>query len=100
MAMAIGEPIRWRNAPIFTNNLSITKWRNAIAAACDRPAIGLFAQSKPLDYNPNIKAVSVPDGRYGVPGGIASITPDQVFNAITAELRQIDDVAFREMQKT
>ena len=71
-----------------------------IAAACDRPAIGLFAQSKPLDYNPNIKAVSVPDGRYGVRGGIASITPDQVFNAITAELRQIDDVAFREMQKT
>jgi ADP-heptose:LPS heptosyltransferase len=30
-----------------------------IAAACGRPAIGLFAQTLPLIYNPKIKSVAV-----------------------------------------
>jgi len=64
-----------------------------IAAACERPAIGLFAQSPPLDYNPNIKAVTVPDGRFGVPGHINTITPDQVFDVVKRELSGVTDVA-------
>jgi len=64
-----------------------------IAAACERPAIGLFAQSSPLDYNPNIKAVTVPDGRFGVPGHINTITPDQVFDVVKRELAGVTDVA-------
>lgn len=64
-----------------------------IAAACERPAIGLFAQSSPLDYNPNIKAVTVPDGRFGVPGHINTITPDQVFDLVKRELAGVTDVA-------
>jgi len=66
-----------------------------IAAACGRPSLGLFAQSPPLDYNANIRAVSVPDGRYGVPGNIGTITPDQVYAAIQAELQQIDESLHR-----
>ena len=64
-----------------------------IAAACQRPSIGLFAQSKPLDYNPWIKAVCVPDGRFNVPGHIATITPDQVFAALSHELQNNDIAA-------
>lgn len=59
-----------------------------IAAACNRPSIGLFAQSEPLDYNPNIKAVCVPDGRFDVPGHIATITPELVFEALRHELKE------------
>lgn len=59
-----------------------------IAAACGRPSIGVFAQSTPLDYNPHIKAVCVPDGRFNVPGHIATITPDLVFDAVCNELQK------------
>ena len=73
-----------RSAVYVGNDTSLLN----IAAACGRPSIGLFAQSTPLDYNPNIKAVCVPDGRFDVPGHIASITPDLVFTALCHELQE------------
>lgn len=73
-----------RSAVYVGNDTSLLN----IAAACDRPAIGLFAQSQPLDYNPNIKAVCVPDGRFDVPGHIATITPELVFAALRDELKE------------
>ena len=39
-----------------------------IAAACGRPAIGLFAQTLPLIYNPKIKSVAVSSDQVGKPG--------------------------------
>jgi heptosyltransferase-2 len=59
-----------------------------IAAACQRPAIGLFAQSPPLDYNPNILAVSLPSGKFGIPRGIETISPEQAFSAVNIILQQ------------
>ena len=53
-----------------------------IAAACGRPAAGLFAQTRPLDYTPLIVAVPVPDGRFGMAGGIATIQPDHAFAVV------------------
>lgn len=59
-----------------------------IAAACNRPAIGLFAQSDPLVYSPNIKAVSVENDQIGVAGAITKIPPKRVFDAVCKELSE------------
>ena len=59
-----------------------------IAAGCNRPAIGLFAQSNPLVYSPNIKAVSVADDQIGVAGAITKIPPNRVFDAVCNELSE------------
>ena len=58
-----------------------------IAAACGRPAAGLFAQTRPLDYNPLIVAIPVPDGRFGMAGGIATIHPDHAYAVVDDLLR-------------
>lgn len=58
-----------------------------IAASCGRPAVGIFAQSEPLDYSDNIIPVSLTDGRFGEPGAIKRITADQAFEVVTAMLR-------------
>lgn len=50
-----------------------------IAASCGRPAIGIFAQSEPLDYSDNFIPVSLTDGRFGEPGAITRISADQAF---------------------
>lgn len=57
-----------------------------IAAACGRPAIGLFAQTNPLIYNDKIKSVSVTGDRIGKPGSIKMIAPQFVFDAVCNEL--------------
>ena len=51
--------------------------------ACGRPAAGPFAQSRPLDYTPLIVAIPVPDGRFGMAGGIATIQPDHALRWLT-----------------
>ena len=53
-----------------------------IAAACGRPAAGVFAQSRPLDYSEVFVPIVVPDGRFGEPGAIARITADQAFDVV------------------
>ena len=53
-----------------------------IAAACGRPAVGLFAQTRPLDYNPLIAAVPVADGLVGTSGAIARILPEQAYTVV------------------
>jgi len=57
-----------------------------IAASCGRPAIGIFAQSEPLDYSSNFIPVSLADGRFGEPGAIARISADQAFEVVAATL--------------
>ena len=58
-----------------------------IAAACGRPAAGLFAQTRPLDYTPLIAAIPVPDGRFGMADGIATIQPDHAYTVVDDLLR-------------
>ena len=57
-----------------------------IAAACGRPAAGIFAQSAPLDYSDAIIPIAEPDGRFGDPGAIARITAAQAFDVVAREL--------------
>jgi heptosyltransferase-2 len=57
-----------------------------IAAACGRPAAGIFAQSAPLDYSEVIIPIAEPDGRFGEPGAIARITAAQAFDVVAGEL--------------
>jgi heptosyltransferase-2 len=57
-----------------------------IAAACGRPAAGIFAQSAPLDYSDAIIPIAEPDGRFGEPGAIARITAVQAFDVVAREL--------------
>ena len=57
-----------------------------IAAACGRPAAGIFAQSTPLDYSDSIIPIAEPDGRFGKPGAIARITAAQAFDVVAREL--------------
>ena len=59
-----------------------------IAAACGRPAIGLFAQTEPLDYSANIIPVALPDSRFGEAGAIGRITPEQAFSVVAAMLHR------------
>ena len=87
MTMPLNEAISLlgRNLLYVGNDTSLLN----IAAACGRPAIGVFAQSKPLDYTHHIKAVSPPDGTYGKPNHIATITADLVFAAVCDELQEL-----------
>ena len=57
-----------------------------IAAACGRPAAGIFAQSTPLDYSDAIIPIAEPDGRFGEPGAIARITAAQAFDVVAGVL--------------
>ena len=57
-----------------------------IAASCGRPAIGIFAQSEPLDYSDNFIPVSLTDGRFGEPGTITRISADQAYEVVAATL--------------
>ena len=57
-----------------------------IAAACGRPAVGIFAQMEPLDYSDNFIPVSLTDGRFGEPGAIKRITADQAYEVVAATL--------------
>ena len=57
-----------------------------IAAACGRPTIGVFAQSKPLDYTKVIIGVVPQDNKFGEAGAIGRITPEQVFSVVAATL--------------
>lgn len=57
-----------------------------IAAACGRPAAGIFAQSTPLDYSDAIIPIAEPDGRFGEPGAIARITAVQALDVVAGEL--------------
>lgn len=57
-----------------------------IAAACGRPAAGIFAQSTPLDYSDVIVPITAPDGRFGDPGAIARITAAQAFDVVAGVL--------------
>jgi heptosyltransferase-2 len=57
-----------------------------IAAACGRPAAGIFAQSTPLDYSDAIIPIAEPDGRFGEPGAIARISAAQAFDVVATEL--------------
>lgn len=61
-----------------------------IAAACGRPAIGIFAQSEPLDYSDNIVPVALADGRFGEPGAIKRILADQAYEVVAATLKRQD----------
>lgn len=65
-----------------------------IAAACGRPAAGIFAQSSPLDYSDSIVPIPEPDGRFGEPGAIKRITAAQAFDVVARVLKsQIQDQA-------
>ncbi len=57
-----------------------------LAAACGRPAAGIFAQSRPLDYSDVIIPIVVPEGRFGDPGAIARITAAQAFDVVAEVL--------------
>jgi heptosyltransferase-2 len=57
-----------------------------LSAVAGTPSIGLFAQSAPLTYSPNILAVCVDEEKIGIPGQIDTITPERVAAAITALL--------------
>ncbi|MEC8548889.1 MAG: glycosyltransferase family 9 protein [Pseudomonadota bacterium] len=57
-----------------------------IAAACGRPAAGIFAQSSPLDYSDAIVPIPEPDGRFGEPGAINRITAAQAFDVVAGVL--------------
>ena len=57
-----------------------------IAAACGRPAAGIFAQSTPLDYSDVIVPITAPDGRFGDPGAIARITAAHAFDVVAGVL--------------
>jgi len=57
-----------------------------LAAACGRPAAGIFAQSRPLDYSDVIIPIAEPDGRFGEPGAIARITAAQAFDVVAVVL--------------
>ena len=61
-----------------------------IAAACGRPAIGVFAQSEPLDYSDSIIPVALPDGRFGETGAIRRISAAQAFDVVAAVLETAD----------
>ena len=61
-----------------------------IAAACGRPAIGIFAQTEPLDYSDNIIPVALPDGRFGETGAIRRISAAQAFDVVAAVLETAD----------
>ena len=58
-----------------------------IAAACGRPAAGIFAQSSPLDYSDVIVPIPEPDGRFGEPGAIKRITAAQAFDVVAGVLK-------------
>ena len=58
-----------------------------IAAACGRPAAGIFAQSSPLDYSDVIVPIPEPDGRFGEPGAIKRITAAQAFDVVAEVLK-------------
>ena len=60
-----------------------------LSAVAGTPSIGLFAQSGPLTYSPNILAVCVDEDKMGIPGQIDAITPARVSVAITALLPPI-----------
>lgn len=66
----------------FGNDTSLLN----IAAACGRPAIGVFAQSEPLDYSDNIIPVALPDGRFGEAGAIRRISAAQAFEVVARVL--------------
>ena len=54
-----------------------------LSAVAGTPSIGLFAQSEPLTYSPNILAVCVDEEKIGIPGQIDTIRPERVAAAIT-----------------
>ena len=58
-----------------------------LAAACGTPALGIYAQSRPLDYTPNLHAVAVDESLIGKPGQIKTITAADV---CTATLNMLD----------
>ena len=58
-----------------------------LAAACGKPALGIYAQSRPLDYAPNLHAVAVDESMIGKPGQIKTITAADV---CTATLNMLD----------
>ena len=58
-----------------------------LAAACGRPALGIYAQSRPLDYTPSLRAVAVENSMLGKPGQIKTIAAVDVF---TAALNMLD----------
>jgi heptosyltransferase-2 len=58
-----------------------------LAAACGRPALGIYAQSRPLDYTPNLHAVTVDKSRLGKSGQIKTIA---AANVCTAALNMLD----------
>ena len=49
-----------------------------LSAVAGTPSIGLFAQSGPLTYSPNILSVCVDEEKIGIPGQIDTITPERV----------------------
>ena len=53
-----------------------------LAAACGTPALGIYAQSRPLDYVPTLYSVAVADAMIGKPGQINSIDPAEVCTAV------------------
>ncbi|MGC6454472.1 MAG: glycosyltransferase family 9 protein [Candidatus Puniceispirillaceae bacterium] len=66
-----------------------------IAAACGRPAIGIFAQTEPLDYSDNILPVALQDGRFGEAGAITRIVPSQVLDVVMACLESQEGASDR-----
>jgi ADP-heptose:LPS heptosyltransferase len=58
-----------------------------LAAACGKSALGIYAQSRPLDYTPNLHAVAVDESMIGKPGQIKTITAADV---CTATLNMLD----------
>ena len=70
----------------FGNDTSLLN----IAAACGRPAIGVFAQTEPLDYSDSIIPVALPDGRFGETGAIRRISAAQAFDVVAAVLETAD----------
>jgi heptosyltransferase-2 len=60
-----------------------------LAAACGKPALGIYAQSRPLDYTSTLHAVVVEDALIGLSGQITTIAAVEV---CTATLNMLDSV--------
>ena len=58
-----------------------------LAAACGSPALGIYAQSRPLDYTPNLHAIAVNESLIGKSGQIKTIA---VADVCTATLNMLD----------
>ena len=73
----------------FGNDTSLLN----IAAACGRPAIGVFAQTEPLDYSDSIIPVALPTAGLARPGRSGGFRRSRLFDVVAAVLEGAADAS-------